>query len=235
MSSKILVLDIEWKPTKAYVWGAWQENIFPEKIIEHGGLLCVGAKWVGSKEVFVFTEWELGHREMLERIRQMMSDADAIVGYNSDKYDLRKLEGEFVLHKMKLPPPCPSIDLIKTIKKMGFFMARLGFIGPFLDVGKKLEHEGMALWTKVIDGDTKAREKMVKYCGQDVHMTDRLYRRLRPYIKNHPHLGETADECPACHSTDFQHRGFNRSRMYKTQRLQCKTCGHWFQGKREKI
>lgn len=232
---RVLCLDIEWRPTKAYVWGAWQENILPEKIIEHGGLLCVGAQWVGEKEVEVFTEWELGHREMLERIRQMMSDADAVIGYNSDKFDLRKLEGEFVLNKMKFPPPIPSIDLIKSIRKMGFFMARLGFIGPFLGIGAKLENGGMSLWTKVIDGDKKAQDKMKKYCAQDVRLTTKLYERIKPYIKNHPRLTDDVETCPSCGGNHTQHRGFNRSRYFKTQRIQCISCGHWFQGKRQKI
>lgn len=236
MNPRILVLDIEWKPTKAYVWNAWGENIYPEKIIEHGGLLCVGAQWVGETTVHVFTEWELGHREMLERIRQMMSEADAIVGYNSDKYDLRKLEGEFILHKMKLPPPVPSIDLIKSIKKYGFFMARLGFIGPFLGVGKKLEHEGMLLWTKVEAGDEAARAKMKRYCGQDVRMTARLYLRIRSGIRNHPRLNNNPDACPNCGETERQqHRGWAHTRYFRKQRMQCQPCGAWYQGKSERI
>jgi hypothetical protein len=64
---KVLVLDIEWKPTKAYVWRAFKEFITDEKIIEQGGLLCVGAKWVGEKEVHLFSEWEHGHKGMIER------------------------------------------------------------------------------------------------------------------------------------------------------------------------
>jgi hypothetical protein len=235
MTPRILVLDIEWRPTKALVWQGWDVTVHDNQIIEHGGLLCVGAKWLDEKEVHVFSDWKHGHREMLELTRQMMSEADAIVGYNSDKYDLRKLEGEFVLHKMKFPPPCPSIDLIKSIKKMGFFRSGLGFIGPFLGVGKKLEHEGMDLWKKVMDGDAKAQSKMSKYCAQDVQMTADLYLRIKPYIKNHPLLGGSAAECPSCRSASFQHRGYNRSRFFKTQRLQCTGCGHWFTGKREKI
>jgi hypothetical protein len=232
---KILILDIEWRPAKAYVWSPWGVNIYDDQVIEGDGLLCVGAQWLGEKEVHVFTEWELGHREMLERTRQMMSEADAIVGYNSDKYDLRKLEGEFILHKMKLPPPCPSIDLIKTIRKFGYFRNSLKFIGPHLSVGKKLENGGMNLWRKVEEGDPKAQDTMKRYCAQDVRMTGKLYIRVRPGIKNHPLLGDGSDECPACSGKHFQHRGHNRSRYYKTQRLQCQDCGHWFTGKRERI
>jgi hypothetical protein len=231
----VLVLDIEWKPTKAHVWRAWDETISSDQIIEHGGLLCVGAKWLGDKETFVFAEWELGHREMLERIRQMMSEADAVITFNGDRYDLPKLTGEFALYEMKLPPPCPSIDLIKTIKKFGYFRNALGFVAPFLVLGRKLEHEGIRLWTKIDDGDAKAQDKMIKYCAQDVRLTEKLYKRIRPYIKNHPMLGEGDGTCPSCSSKHFQHRGYNRSRFYKTQRLQCQGCGHWFTGKREKI
>lgn len=237
VNPKILVLDIEWRPTLAYVWRAWDETVSDEQIVEHGGLLCVGAKWVGEKETHVFTEWDLGHREMLERIRQMQSDADAIVGYNSDRYDIKKLEGEYVLNKMKFPPPCPSIDLIKTIAKFGYFRKSLGFVGPFLGVGHKLEHEGFRLWKKVCQDDPTAQAKMARYCAQDVNMTEKLYLRIRPYIKNHPQLRDDAEQCPSCGSHHVQHRGFNNSRSFKTQRLQCqaKGCGHWFTGKRTKI
>lgn len=233
---KILVLDIEWRPTKAYVWGAWKENITPEKIIEHGGLLCVGAKWVGESKCHVFSEWEHGHLGMLERIHEMMSYADAIVGYNSDKFDLRKLDGEFLLHGLPPVPPCTSIDCLKAVKKFGFFMNRLAFIGPFLGVGAKVEHEGMALWTKVIDGDRDAQKRMLRYCAQDVRMTEELYLRIRPYIRNHPHMGKVkAAECPSCGGTHAQSRGTRRTRAYKIQRLHCQDCGHWYDGTRTKI
>lgn len=234
-SPRILVLDIEWRPTLAYVWKAWDETVTDEQIIEHGGLLCVGAKWVGEKTVHVYTEWDLGHREMLERIRQMMSEADAIVGYNSDRYDLKKLKGEFVLNKMKFPPPVPSIDLIKTVAGFGFFRKSLGFVGPFLGVGRKLEHEGFRLWKKVCQGDATAQAKMAKYCAQDVNMTDKLYQRIRPYITNHPHLGEEVDNCSSCGSKNIGPRGWSRARIFKTRRYQCKDCGHWQLGERVKI
>lgn len=231
----VLVIDIEWRPTLAYVWRAWDETINDQQIVEHGGLLCVGTKWVGEKETYVFTEWELGHREMLEQTRQMMSEADAIVGYNSDRYDIRKLEGEFVLNGMKFPPPVSSIDLIKTIKRFGLFRNSLGFVGPFLGVGSKLEHEGFRLWMKVMKGDKKAQDKMKKYCAQDVNMTEKLYKRVQPYIKNHPNLSESSDKCPSCSSDHVQKRGWQPGRMFKTQRHQCIDCGHWFLGRKEKI
>jgi hypothetical protein len=233
---KILILDIEWRPTLAYVWGAWQQNIYPEQIKEHGGLLCVGAKWLGDKETFLFSEWEHGHEGMLAKTHEMMSYADAVIGFNSDKYDIRKLEGEFAIYRLPPPPQVTSIDLIKTIKKFGLFMNRLAFVGPLLKVGKKLENSGMPLWTAVIDGDEKAQEKMSRYCKQDVKMTEALYLRIRPYIRNHPHLGQAGkNECGACGSKNTQSRGTRRTRVYKIQRICCNSCGSWSDGKRTKL
>lgn len=233
---KILLLDIEWRPVKAYVWGAWKENIHPEKIIEDGGLLCVGAKWLGEKTVHLFSEWEHGHVDMLKAIHEMMSYADAIVTYNGDKYDIRKLEGEFVLHGLPPTPPCTSIDCLKAVKRFGFFMNRLGFVAPFLGLGGKLEHEGMGLWTKVMNGDANAQRRMARYCIQDVKLLEKLYLKIRPYIRNHPHMGKTgAAECPSCGGKHTHSRGTARTRCFKRQRLQCQDCGHWFYGKQTKI
>lgn len=232
--NKILFLDIEWKPTKAYVWQPWQENITPEKIIEHGGLLCVGLKWANDKKVTIFSEWEHGHDVMVKKTHEMLSEAEAVVTYNGDKFDLKKLEGEFLLAGLPPPPTPTSIDVLKAVKKFGFFMNRLGFVAPFLGLGGKLEHEGMSLWIKVIDGNTLAQKKMGKYCAQDVLLLEKLYKKIRPYIRNHPRTKKTTGHvCGACGSKNIQSRGFRYTKMFRIQRIQCKECGSWSDGKRE--
>lgn len=235
MDRKILVLDIEWRPVSAYVWRAWDENINPAQIIKDGGLLCVGAKWLHESKVHVFSEWEHGHDQMLEKIHALMFEADAIIGYNSDKYDIPKLRGEFLLHGLPQLPPTTSIDLIKSVKKLGFFMNRLAFIGPFLGLGKKLEHEGFSLWTKVLNGDPKAQRKMAKYCKQDVLLTERLYYKILPAIANHPHLGREKRECGACGSSRVHVSKYRRTKYFKIQQLHCQDCGSYQDGTREKI
>lgn len=233
---KILLLDIEWRPVLAYVWRAWDENINPEQIVEDGGLLCVGAKWLGERQCYLFSEWEDGHVGMLEAIHGMLSIADAIVTYNGDKYDLPKLDGEFVRYGLPPRPPCTSIDCIKAVKKFGFFRNALGFVAPFLGLGSKLEHEGFNLWKKVMQGDEGAEKRMAKYCQQDVKLLERLYLKIRPHIKTHPHMGRTGSkQCPSCGSSHAQSRGTRRTRSFKIQRLHCVECGHWFDGIRSKI
>lgn len=234
--SKILVLDIETKPIAAYVWRLWDQNVALNQIIDDGGILCVGLKWVGDKQTYLFSEWEHGKDEMLTRVHEFISEADAVITFNGDKFDLTKLNGEFLLNDLAAPPPVTSIDLLKTVKKLGFISNKLAFVGPALKIGAKLKHEGFELWTSVMAGDTAAQKRMSKYCVQDVVLTEQLYKKLIPYIRNHPHLGTVkSDACGACGSKDTQKRGFRRTKSFRIQRIQCNHCGSWSDGKREKV
>lgn len=234
---KVLLLDIETKPASAYVWRAYgEQNIGVEQLIDSGGIICVGAKWLGESEVFLYSEWEHGQVGMLTEIHKLMSFADAVVTYNGDKFDLPKLQGEFMLAELGPTPPCTSIDVIKSVRKFGFFMNKLAFIGPFLKLGGKIKHEGFSLWTKVMAGDPGAQKRMAKYCKQDVKLLEKLYLKIRPFIRNHPHMGKVgANECGACGSHNVHSKGTRRTRAYKIQRLHCQSCGSWFDGTRKKI
>jgi hypothetical protein len=129
-----------------------------------------------------------------------------------------------------------SIDCIKAVKKFGYFRSSLAYVAPLLGIGGKLEHEGFMFWRKVMDGNEDAQKRMAKYCQQDVRLLERLYLRIRPFIRNHPHMGKTgSSECPSCGGHSTHSRGTRRTRAYKIQRLQCQSCGHWFDGTRKKI
>lgn len=233
---RILVLDIETKPALAYVWRVFKENISPDQIVDSGGMLCFGAKWFGEKEKIFFSEWEHGRRDMVQAAHDLLSEADAVVTFNGDKFDLPKMNGEFLLQGLKPIPPLTSIDTIKTVRKMGLIMNRLAYVGPLLKVGAKIKHEGFDLWIKVMNGDVKAQARMQKYCNQDVALTERLYRKIRPFILNHPHLGKiNGNACGACGSKHVQKRGTYRTKYFHVQRLQCQSCGSWSTGVRNKI
>lgn len=235
MTSKILTIDIETRPAKAYTWGVFKVNIGYEQIIEPGGIICFAAKWLGEKDTVFYSDWTHSREEMLRAAHKLLSEADAVVGYNSDKFDLAKLNGEFMLIGLPPVPPLTSIDLVKQVRKFGFIMNRLAYIGPLLKIGGKVKHEGFDLWVKVMAGDEKSQAKMEKYNRQDVVLTEKLYLKIRPYIRNHPHLGDTKSECGACGSNHVQSRGTRRTKAFKIQRIQCQSCGSWSDGKRTKI
>lgn len=237
MSNKkaILHIDIEWKPALAYVWKMWDENISPDQLVDEGGLLCFCAHWHGTKDFLFFSEWDDGQDGMAKAALDLFAQADAVVTYNGDKYDIPKLRGSIILAGLTPPAPPSSIDLIKTVKKLGFVMNRLAYIAPLLGVGNKMKHEGFRLWRSVLEGDLKARERMKKYCIQDVKVLVKLYERVLPFIHNHPHLGSEKGACGACGSNHVQNRGFRRTKYFRIQRVQCQDCGAWQEGARQKI
>lgn len=227
---KLLVLDIETKPATAYIWRTFKENIGYEQVLDPGGMICFAAKFVGEDETHFYSEWTHSRTEMVTAAHALLSEADAVITYNGDKFDLPKLSGEFILNGLPPTPPIASIDVVKHIRKFGFLMNRLAFIGPLLKVGAKVKHEGFDLWAKVISGDEKARAKMQKYNIQDVILLEKLYKKIRPFIKNHPHLGKVRRECGACGSNDVHSRGYRRTKVFRIQRLQCQKCGAWQDG-----
>lgn len=214
----------------------WDENISPDQLIDEGGLLCFCAKWSDERDYQFYSKWEHGRKVMAEKLLELFSQADAVVTYNGDKYDIPKTYGEILLAGLKPPPPPTSIDLLKTVKKMGFVMNRLAYIGPLLGAGGKVKHHGFNLWKEVMNGSERAQGQMQRYCIRDVRLLVRLYSRILPFIRNHPYMGKTkSSECGACNSTKLHSRGYRRTKSFKIQRLQCQTCGSWQDGRREKV
>lgn len=235
MKPRILVLDIETKPALAYVFGMFKVNIGIEHLEEDGAMICVGAKWLGEKEIFMFSDWEHGHQAMVEAIHALICEADAVITYNGDKFDLPKLTGEFLLAGLSPPPPLTSIDVYKTVRKFGLQSGKLAYVGPKLELGAKVKNEGIRLWISVMKGDARAQKRMEKYCAQDVRLLEKLYKRVLPYIRNHPHLGFVGrSACGACGSVHVQSRGYRRTRAFRIQRIHCTNCGSWQDGVRAK-
>lgn len=234
---RILILDLETRPALAHVWRMFKENISPIQLVEPGSIICVGMKWLGDREVELYSVWEHGHEEMTKKVHERLSEADAVITYNGDKFDLPKLTTTFIQHDLKLPPPLTSIDLYKTVKsKLGLDFNRLEFVAEFLKVGRKVPHEGFRLWKQVMDGDERAQKKMSDYCKGDVRLTERVYKKLRAYITNHPHLGLVGrTACGVCGSDHTQSRGYRRTKSFLIQRIQCQTCGAWQEGSRKKV
>lgn len=233
---RILFLDIETKPAQAYVWRLFDENVSLEQLIEPGGVICFGAKWLGDKEMHFYSDWEHGHENMVAAAKKLLDEADAVVTYNGDRFDIPKLRGEFASMGLLAPAPITSIDVYKSVKKLGLTSSKLAFVGPFFKIGKKIKHAGFSLWVGVMNGNEQDQRRMRRYCIQDVRLLERVYTRLKPFIHNHPHMGDVkSDACGACGSSKVHNRGFRRTKAYRIQRRQCQACGSWSDGKRTKV
>jgi hypothetical protein len=237
-SARILFLDIETRPIVAEVWKLWGiDRIGLNQVREFGGTICVGAMFSGEKRVRFFSDWQHGHRGMLEAVHELWQQADAICGYNSDRFDLKKLKGEFVKERLDPPKPIASIDVFKTVKReFAFDSNKLQHVADLLGVGSKLQHEGHALWTKAVAGDPKARRTMERYCKQDVKLLERVYDKLLPWMTTHPYLGVASGySCNRCGSKNLTSQGEKRTQHFRIQSLKCSDCGGWRQGLRKKV
>jgi len=226
---KILHLDVETRPALAYVWRGYKENIGPEQVKEPDGIICWAAKWDGQKGMKFSATWE--DKDFLKKLRQMLIQADAVVTYNGDKFDLPKIRGMLLRHGLGPLPRLTSIDLYKTTRRLGFFSARLAYICWMLSLGAKIKHHGFRLWVEVLEGKAAAQRLMKRYNKKDVTLLEELYHKIRAHIPNHPRLRPGA-ECRKCGSKHVTKRGYYYTKTTKVERLECQSCGDWDTGKR---
>lgn len=236
---KILLLDIECAPNLATVWGIWQQNVALNQLLESSYTLCYAAKWYGESKIMFDSIYKTDRKTMLKSIHSLMEEADVIVHYNGLRFDIPMLNKEFLEAGMHPPSPVKHIDLLRVVKSNFRFVSnKLDYVSQRLGLGKKTDHEGHELWLKVMNNERAAWKRMETYNKNDVVLLERLYDRLKGWIKQHPnHNAYSVDVCcPNCASRKLQSRGTQRSRTAIYQRYQCQNCGSWARSvKSEKI
>lgn len=225
---KILLLDIETTPHLSWHWGMWNQNIAVNQLQEPSRVLCFAAKWYGSKKTFFYRG-----DDILPAAHQLLSEADAVITFNGDHFDLPRLEQELWLNNMQPPAPYKRIDLYKVIRRR-FRLARnkLEYVLKALGYEGKAESGGMQTWLDCMNPNSShhqaAWRRIEKYNKRDVECMEPLYERLLPWIDNHPHFGLYGEAlCNRCGSTDLRKEGFAYTRLGKYQQWQCRSCGGW--------
>ena len=231
---KTLLIDLETSAATARVWGLWNQNIGINQIVAPGSTLCAAYKWLGEpdKKVKFVSSWDTGFASMIAQLHEAMDEADAVVTYNGNRFDIPTLQREFLLGGLPPPSPSKSIDLYRTVKRQFRFASnKLDFVCQQLGLGAKTHHKGMDLWTGVEAGDAASRKTMTAYNKQDVFLLEKLYHRLLPWIPNHPNVSlynnSTVASCTNCGSSNIQKRGVSHSKVATYQRYQCSDCGGW--------
>lgn len=233
-NAKILTLDIESKPHKVYTWDLWQPTIGMNQIIEDGGMICFAAKWLGKPEVEFYSDFEHGHRVMVQKAHEMLSEADLVVTYNGDRYDIKRLNNEFLRQKMGPPKPYQSIDIYKQNKKnFDFPSKKLDYLAQLTGSGGKVKHQGFDLWVSCMEGDPEAWALMEEYNKGDVIITEKTYISLLPWLSNVPHIGMftgDGDACPYCGSVDLTYSGTTSLKIQSYDLWHCENCEGYSRG-----
>lgn len=235
---KILTLDIETSPNLAHVWGIWQQNVGLPQLLESTEVLCWAAKWYGEDEILFSSSFGDGKAEMVVKMWRLLDEADVVVHYNGQKFDIPHLNREFLELDMTPPSPFKQVDLLKTSKNQFRFPSnKLDYIVQELGLGQKVKHAGHKLWVDCLMGDPKAWAKMEEYNREDVVITEKLYDRYLPWIKGVPNAAVYLDEttgkmvCPGCGSIETIKEGYAYTNLSKFQQYKCKDCGKWFRGR----
>lgn len=240
-----LLLDIETTPNLADVWGLWNQNVSLNQLRQSTELLCFSAKWLGQPDEdaeFWSGDYDphthAGTFGMIRAAHTLLNEADAVIHYNGRKFDIPHLNREFLEGGLTPPAPYKQIDLCDVAKKVFRFPSnKLQYVSKAVGLDGKVQHEGHELWTKCMAGDPAAWLRMEKYNVQDVNLLDGLYRKLQPWVPNHPshavYFG--ADICPKCGDAfHLQKRGWAYTQVSVYRRYQCQSCGGWSRGtKRE--
>ncbi|KGQ19900.1 Phage exonuclease [Lysobacter dokdonensis DS-58] len=229
--SRILCIDIETRPMESRHWGLWGQNIAISQIQKPDGLLCFAAQFVGERKVHYASQWDDGERGMVRAAHKLLDEADVVMGWNSQKFDVPWLQRCFIEHKLHRPSPFKQLDLMRAVKKYARLPSyKLQFVAGWLNVGSKLRTGGMELWDDVLAGDDKAREKMRRYNIQDTKLTGEVYAELssRGWVSapvNHSTLD--GHVCPHCASDRLQARGYDFRATRRYKRWFCLDCKRW--------
>lgn len=247
MKPKIVLFDLETIPHKTEALRNWPAlGNWPGRTLKAtvSTILCAGWKiFEHPGGVQIVNAWDFEKRwrkdmnddfEVVKKIREVLVDADAVITQNGVRFDMPFLQTRILKNGLKPLPQIPHIDTKKIMKaNLSMFSNSLNHAGEQLVGQKKLDHEGWELWCKIfLDDDEKAKKKMARYCKQDVNLLEKIFLRLRPFIKNLPNRNlERAPGdhvCPNCGAGDIARNGTRATKTVRYQRYQCKKCFTYF-------
>lgn len=230
---KILIFDIETAPMQAYVWSRWKQNIYLEQTISEWFMLCWAAKWVGGEVMSDCVTPEEALKEDDKRITKslwmLFDEADIVVAHNGNSFDIPKMNARFAVHNMKPPTPYRRIDTkVVAAKQFGFSSNKLDALAGYFGIRHK-DETSFDLWKRCVSGDKEALDYMLKYNIGDVEILEKVYFKLRPWIKNHPNIAlyiESDEEiCPYCGSHNLNDTGtFSYTQVSKFSNVRCEDC-----------
>lgn len=228
-ASKILTFDIETVPATVWKYDLRPSWISHKNVLAPGEMLSWAAGWYHEPGQIHYMDQVRhgGYEEMLQGLWRLLDEASYVVGWNSDRFDLKKVRGYFA--RIGLPPfrPPKSIDLMKTARTLGFESSSLDYTARMMGVRRKGDGGVLADWQKCLAGDEEALALLEEYNGGDVLTTVELFDALRPWIPNHPHMGFASDDrqrCPRCGSDDLTDVGVVQAERIRYRLHRCGNC-----------
>lgn len=191
---KILYLDIEtalmrvdlfslYIPGKYISWKAIEKRSY---------IICWSAAWVTDKPPLIrsgcVTQREARQgrdKRCLKDLWELMDNADYIVGHNSNKFDLKKINTRFLLNRLSAPLQYGQIDTLALARK--HFAADSNALEHWslLLGGKPKDDMRMEDWKRIcLTGDNATLRRMTRYNRGDVREGIKVFKEFRTWIES---------------------------------------------------
>lgn len=236
MGFKRLYFDIETSYCLGWFWQpSHKTSISYDQVLQYSAIICICYKWQGSNKIHHLT-WDKGNdKDMVHKFKEIIKDADEVVGHNGDRFDLKWFRTRCLFHGVKSLPEIKSIDTLKISRsKFKFPSNRLDAIGKYLGFGGKKDTGGIQLWHDVIQRNSrKAMKDMLMYCKRDVELLEKVFLKLEGYSKPKTHIGMQTGgdscDCPYCASerTYLNKRNIS-AKGTVTVDMKCNDCKKYF-------
>jgi uncharacterized protein YprB with RNaseH-like and TPR domain len=236
---RILFFDIETTPMISYTWGRWNQNVSLDQTIQESYMLCWSASWLSEDRVFgdCLTSEEAikgDDTRIIESLWYYVNEADILVAYNGDAFDVKKINGMFFLKGLNPPSPYKVVDPCKVARsKFNFSSNKMDALANYLGIPTKM-HTDFNLWKECMNGDKESLNYMFEYNKKDVDILKQIYIKMLPYITNHPNVCNYIGDimaCTHCGETEkyekldgyYYYTNTNKYQVYR-----CLTCGSLF-------
>lgn len=237
---RIISFDLEVSPALGYFYPpTWETGIL--KIEDRQRLMSFAWQVVGEKKIRSLNLSQMdtykvdpkNDKLLTIELHKVMSDADILLGQNSDQFDIKMANYFFMRNNLEPIAPTKSLDTKKIAKRyFRFANNKLDNLGEEMGVGGKTKIKHSDIWTDCfLDGDKKAWKLMNKYCENDVRITTEIYLKMRGFMHQHPSLARISgewDSCPRCGSYSFRIKAYRTTNTSRYHQYQCNDCLGFF-------
>lgn len=244
---KVLLFDIETSPLSAYVFqkSIWKTNVTDDQVISEWFMLTWSAKWLYDDKVISqrLTGKEAkdeNDKRIVKGLWDLLDEADIVIAHNGDGFDVPNMNTRFIINGFPPTSPYQTIDTKSVAtKQFGFTHNSLNALAKIFGFGAKKDTD-FELWKRCTAGEEEALAYMQEYNIGDVELLEKVYLKLRPWIRNHPNIGLYIDNnetaCPNCGSENITWLDgkFHYTGVSKFPLFVCK-CGAYGRGRKSVV
>lgn len=233
--AKIVSFDLEVAPAMGWFYPPLYETRIL-KVKERQKLMSFAWQEVGEEKIDAlnlshmkgYNKNPFDDKLLTQELHKVMSEADILLGQNSDNFDIKMANYFFIMNGLEAIPPTKSIDTKKIAKRYFRFMSNsLDNLSEELGYEGKTEITYKDLWVPAFLGQSEDAWKLMdEYCKNDVQQTTNIYLKMRGFMRTHPSLSRISgeyDACPVCGSLDFRVKAYRTSNTARYRQYFCNT------------